>query len=95
MVKTEDGNFAIWVSGSVNKMNRVIVDHIGLSSLLLIHVLAYSDCLCKFIIILFYAPWCPGLNILYIFGNLHNIMCIVCNIVYMIAITLKYGRLIN
>ena len=39
VVKTEDGNFAIWVSGSVNKMNRVIVDHIGLSSLLLIHVL--------------------------------------------------------
>ena len=83
MVKTEDGNFAIWVSGSVNKMNQVIVDHIGLSSLLLIHVLhvVYSDCLCKFIIALFYAPatmCCPDLNILYIFGNLHNIMCISC-----------------
>ena len=59
-------------------MNRVIVDHIGLSSLLLIHVLVHSDCLCKFIITFFYSPaaMCyPGLNIL---CNQHNITCIVC-----------------
>ena len=106
VVKTEDGNFAIWVSGSVNRQWRwikLLLTILGyLASLLLIHVLVclpwefaqvYQN------IVYSPAAMCyPGLNILYIFGGLHNIMCIVCSIVYMIAIRiypLKYGRLIH
>ena len=41
VVKTEDGNCYLgeWIGKQTRKMNQVIVDHIGFSSLLLIRVL--------------------------------------------------------